>query len=345
MPGMDGIEVIRHLAARGYSDAIALFSSEDIKIVKTVESLASAHQLKLIGSLAKPVTQPQVQAILDSVREFQINSVKQSPKIKPVAKVTPAELAFAISNGEIKPYFQPKMTAKDNRLVSAEVLARWCKPDGSVIAPFAFISVAEDHSLIEKLSCSIFEQAVKKLRYWRNQGFDFTIAVNISADNLENINLPEIFCGLATKYGVANHNIVLEVTETRLMKNLSTTLDVLARLKLKGFILSIDDFGTGYSSMTQLKQLPVSELKVDRAFVNNVSTDDSARAILESSVGLARKLGLETVAEGVENKEDWDVAVAVGCDTIQGYFISKPLSAEDFDAWLKLNAKKYNKSV
>jgi len=127
---------------------------------------------------------------------------------------------------------------------------------------------------------------------------------------------------------------VLEMTETRLLSNLSLSLDVLIRFRLKGFGLSIDDFGTGYSTMETLKQLPFNELKIDRQFVSGAADDPGARAIVESSVRLARTFGLNVVAEGVETQQDWDTAVAAGCDEAQGYFIAKPMAGEDVIAWM-----------
>ena len=329
MPEMDGIEVMRNLAELNYSGSVALFSAEDFRILKTAESLAGAHDLNILGTLTKPVT---VNSVLDLFSRLNSHSPRLASK--PVKKVTSEQLLNAINAQQIQPFFQPKVKATDKEIVSAEVLARWITPEGGIIPPVAFISVAEESGIIDQLTISLFELAMQSFGQWLKSGLQFSLGFNISADNLEQVELPEKLSSIASNHGVKPNQIELEVTESRLMENLTTCLDVLTRLRLKGFGLSIDDFGTGYSSMAQLNQVPFTELKIDRAFVQGARVDPAALAILEASVELAKKLDMTVVAEGVEDKFECEMVTRLGCDLIQGYYIAKPMSADDFHQWI-----------
>ena len=255
----------------------------------------------------------------------------------PVELVTPEDLRNAIAMRQIVPFYQPKVSIEDRSMTSAEVLARWRHPERGLVPPIAFISVAEEHLLIDELTQVICEQAVADLGRWHRAGHRFSLGVNLSADSLNRVGLPEQLARLLQGQGIGCESITLEVTESRLMQNLTTALDVLTRLRLKGFGLSVDDFGTGYSSMSQLSNIPFTELKIDRAFVHGGSCDPAARAILESSAALARKLNMVIVAEGVEDQADWDLVRDVGCHLVQGHFIARPMPAGEFEAWVEQN--------
>ena len=328
MPIMDGVEVLRNLAIRKFSGGILLFSGEDGRILKTAESLASAHNLNVLGALHKPVAFEELQVKLATYHPKDMQNIRTTPDL-----VCPEELRRAIANREIVPFFQPKVNVTEKRMVSAEVLARWVHPERGIIPPIAFIPVAEEHLLIDELTQVLYEQSVVLLARWIAEGDDFSISVNISADSLSRVGLPEQLARILAGNELDCNHIDLEVTESKLMLNMTTALDVLTRLRLKGFGLSIDDFGTGYSSMSQLSNIPFTELKIDRAFVHGAGTDSAARAILESSAALAKKLNMTIVAEGVEDQNDWDVVTSVGCDLVQGYFIAKPMAADKFEHW------------
>lgn len=332
MPAMDGVEVIRHLAAMQYTGAIALFSGEDIRILKTAEKLGKAHSLRVIGSLTKPVSIESLDNLL-----VKFHSDNGNTKHRRQQKLAPEELNRAIEQNQIQPFFQPKVQTRNNKIVSVEVLARWICEDGSVIPPNAFIPVAEHHDLIDSLTMTIFEQAIGHMEPWVKAGHEISLAINLCADSLCAVDLPEILAHALAERSIPCSAIILEITESRLMQNLATSLDVLARLRLKGFGLSIDDFGCGYSGMEQLKTIPFTELKIDRSFVHGVSNDPAAFAILESSTQLAKKLGMTSVAEGVEDQLDWDAVLEVGCDLAQGYFIEMPMPADQFEQWLQAN--------
>lgn len=332
MPEMDGIEMMRNLAGTQYQGAIALFSGEDKRILKTAESLANAQSLFVVGSLAKPVTEAELADMLNKARP----TAHQEKAVQPtqVDSVSEAELRSAIHSGRIVPFFQPKVTAKEVQIESAEVLARWQHPTRGCLSPFVFITLAEESGLIDELTFDLFDKSIALYSNWRKLGYDFTLCFNLSAITLNLVDLPELLNEAVTKYNIPTGCIELELTESQLMDNLTVSLDVLTRLRLKGFGLSIDDFGTGYSSLSQLSQIPFTELKIDRAFVHGANSDPAALAILESSIALAKKLDMTIVTEGVEDKVDWDTVVKAGSDLIQGFYIAKPMAHDDFSYWL-----------
>ena len=170
---------------------------------------------------------------------------------------------------------------------------------------------------------------LKAMEYHHN------VAINLSVDSLTDLDWPEKITAILQEFGLEPSHISFEITESRLMEHVSVALDILSRLSLKRFNLSIDDFGTGYSSMEQLQRIPFSEFKIDRAFVHGANRDASALAILESSVLLAKKLDMKVVAEGVEDQRDWDLVARLGCDQVQGYFVSRPLPFSALLKWLQ----------
>lgn len=330
MPKMDGIEVMRNLAVRGYRGGVLLFSGEDARILKTAQSLASAHHLNFLGCLPKPVTVGALQEILEKFEPETNQELLASSDL-----IIPDELRNAISEHQIVPHFQPKIRVSDRSLASVEVLARWYHAERGLIPPIAFVPVAEENGLINELTWDVFAQAICCYAQMRKLGPEFSIALNLSVQSLEVVDLPEKLQALADRYLVPCQSIILEITETGLMLNLRASLDILIRLRLRGFGLSIDDFGTGFSSMSQLSNVPFTELKIDRAFVHGSARDPAARAIMEVSSDLARKLDMALVAEGIEDESDWEQVAEVGCDLAQGYFIARPMPADQFMSWMK----------
>ncbi|MBV5332554.1 EAL domain-containing response regulator, partial [bacterium] len=282
MPGMDGVELIRHLARRQFAGGVVLVSGEDWRILKTCEEMGSAFGLQLLGTLQKPFNPDEISRLLARVSSLKVAPL---PKTAPIA---PDELREAIEAGQMAAWFQPQLSVATRTLVAVEALVRWRHPQRGLIPPMAFIPVAEEHGLIDALLEKVYRDAMAHVGRWHQQGMDLRVSVNLSTDNL----------------------------------------------RLKGFGLSIDDFGTGYSSMEQLHRMPFTELKIDRGFVHGATSDSRSRAVFESSVQLARKLSMTTVAEGVENEDDFRLAQEIGCDLVQGYHFAKPMSAEALQAWI-----------
>jgi EAL domain-containing protein (putative c-di-GMP-specific phosphodiesterase class I) len=329
MPDLDGIEFVRHLAGLGYEGGLILVSGEDERIVQTATTLARSHALNVLDSLRKPVSPQQLRGVLDTPRPV-LPLLPPLPELKPYA---PDIIKHAIENGYITNFYQPKVELATGRVVGVEALARWQSPEHGLVFPDQFISQAEEHHLIDALTRAVLVDALQQTRRWHDAGFDIGIAMNVSMDNLSSLYFPDFLDEAARAAGVPNERIMLEVTESRLMKNALTTLDILARLRLKRIGLSIDDFGQGHSSLSQLRDIPFVELKIDRSFVHGADRDPATHAIVEASLGMARQLGLTSVAEGIEDRADWELMRSMGCDHAQGYFIARPMPPSMLDSW------------
>lgn len=329
MPGMDGIEFLRHLAERGFKCGVILSSGTDRRILKTVESLVQAHRLRFLATLEKPVEESALLAAILNLAQA-TSAQKGYPPLQPLSA---EEIQAALEAGHVDVFFQPKVSLTDRHVTGAEALVRLRHPVRGLVPPGAFISVAEQHGLIDGLTLAIFRKAMDYLGLWARQGHALKAAVNLSMDNLGRFDLPEVLSDIVGQAGADPQLVALEMTEGRLMGDLARSLEIITRLRLKGFNLSIDDFGTGYSSLEKLKQLPFNELKVDRAFVCGAARDEAARAILESSVRLGRALNMNIVAEGVETQADWDLVARAGCNEAQGYFVARPMPADEFIYW------------
>lgn len=325
MPGTDGIELLRMLGSARETADVILTSSLDEKLLRTAGQLAQAHGLRLLGAMQKPIT---LQALRDLLGRH-AGAVAAAP---PPAAFSAEQLAQALRNGEIRPYFQPKVRARDGRAVSVEALARWVHPELGVVAPSRFIPLAESAHLIDALTSEIYAQAVAWLPRWDAAGREVTLEINLSATSLTRVTFPDEAGAIAAAANIPCERIVFEITESALVADLARSLDTLTRLRLRGFKLAVDDFGTGHSTFTQLKQLPVSELKIDQSFVGAATRDAEARAIVESSQALARQFRLLSVAEGVEDQATATLMRQLGVDLLQGYLHGRPMPGEQLTA-------------
>ncbi len=200
--------------------------------------------------------------------------------------------------------------------------------------PGTFVPLAEEHGLVDGLLDRILDQALLASGAWRRAGADVNVAVNLSFRNLHRLRLPEEVERQAKSYGVPLRSLTVEVTESAVAHELAPSLEILTRLRLRDIGLSIDDFGTGFATMDHLKKFPFTELKIDKGFVRAAADDRTARSIVESSVFLAKRLGMTTVAEGVETSEQWDLVARLGVDAVQGWALGRPMPADAFHAWL-----------
>src|SRR6185369_2408491 len=307
-----------------------LISGEDERILRTAENLARAHSLNVLGILHKPVALENLKKTLDK------NLVRTVRAAKPLAPRSfgADELRQAIAGGELVNYYQPKVELASGAVAGAECLVRWRHPEHGIVFPDQFIGVAEEHGLIDGLTHAVLTAAVTQVRAWRDAGLPWRMAVNISMDNLAHVDFYDQVLAEIRQAGIAPADLILEVTESRLMNDPLASLDILTRLRLKRISLSIDDFGTGHSSLAQLRDIPFDEFKIDRSFVHGANDNDTLRAIFDASHHVARQLGMKTVAEGVEDREDWEFLRTCGCDMAQGYFIARPMPAEELAGWL-----------
>ena len=328
MPDIDGVQFVRHLARIGYRGGLVLVSGEDGRILQTVNKLAQAHGIHMLGALSKPVSTVQLRQVLAS----HASRVALAPRALRPSRL-PDELKRAIAGGELFNHYQPKVDLATGALVGVEALVRWQHPQAGLVFPDQFIAMAEEHNLIDDLTHAVLSAALRQERLWQDAGLEIQVAVNISMDNLAALDFPDLVSQWAHEAGVDLSSVMLEVTESRLMKDVRAPLDILTRLRLKRVGLSIDDFGTGHSSLAQLRDIPFDELKLDRSFISGAAEDSALRAIVEATLAMARQLGMKSVAEGVETRADWDFLRALGCDVAQGYFIARPMSGTDVLGW------------
>jgi predicted signal transduction protein with EAL and GGDEF domain len=245
-----------------------------------------------------------------------------------------ADLRLAIERREILVNFQPKLDPRTGQVTGAEALARWHHPVRGFVAPDEFIPLAEHSGLIRPLTLHVLETSLRRCASWRRAGHEMDVAVNLSPNSLLDNGLPDVVARLLGQSGVPARALTLEITESAIMADPTGSMVTLDRLHALGVKLSIDDFGTGYSSLGRLRQLPIHEVKIDKSFVQRVAIDHRDRAVVRSAVQLGHALDLEVVAEGVEDDATLAHLAREGCNVVQGYFISRPLPAEEFAAWL-----------
>jgi len=332
MPEMDGIEVIRTLADKKINLLLILVSGFDARVLHSAQQLAEAHQFKVLASLTKPM----------SIQEFAetLNNIKPPSKLtqkSPTTKNTVSvdELEQAIQQHHLSLHYQPQINMKTGDLYGVEALVRWQHPEYGTIYPDQFIGLAEESGLIEPLTEEVIKLAVEQSQCWQAEGINIGVSINVSAKNITSLSLPEQLKELTDKHAIEPEKITLEITESAVMGNLTSSLDVLNRLRMKGFALSIDDFGTGYSSLSHLYKMPFTELKIDQSFIMNMRENSEAMIIVKICIMLGHMLGMKLVAEGIETQEVWDELQTLGCDIAQGYLMAKPMPADTLVQWIK----------
>lgn len=330
MPVMDGVELIQHLQVRALKIPVVVASTRESTLVSAVLEMARAHGLQMSRAARKPLT-------LEILSEA-LAGCLQAPadrSSRPSVSVEPARLARAIANGDIQPHFQPKVDVRSGLIRGVEALARWTGDADGTVTPDRFIPVAEAEGLIHGLTLSILQQAVTRVAAWQARGLTLSVAVNLSPKLLDSSRLVGEIDGIVQHARIRPEQLVLEVTESALISCEGLALGTLARLRMAGYGLSIDDYGTGFSSMQQLARVPFTELKIDRSFVHGAHANEHLRVMLQSSIEMASRLGLTSVAEGVETLDDWAWLHRYGCDVAQGWLIGRALPGDELPAWLR----------
>jgi diguanylate cyclase (GGDEF)-like protein len=249
-----------------------------------------------------------------------------------------SELRAGLQSGQLMVHAQPQGRLGDGKVVSVEALVRWNHPELGAIAPDEFIPIAERSGLINQLTTRVLDLSLRAVADWRAVGHDLGIAVNLSTRSLHDADLVEEVSRLLRRHGVPAGRLTLEVTESSVMADPARATALLHQLRDLGVRLSVDDFGTGYSSLSYLKRLPVHEVKIDRSFVIGLSERSDDVAIVRAIVDLGRHLGLEVVAEGVEDQATWDLLASMGCDLGQGWHLGHPMPTEELAPWLTARA-------
>lgn len=331
MPEMDGMELMRHLGVIGYSGAVIIISEMDRKIISLATNLAKQNNVHLIGNLTKPVQLNQVNILLTKIAQLNSHTLTKEQTI------TETRLITAIKNNEITPYYQPKINIKTNKIVGAEVLARIVShKDNSVTLPSHFINLAEQCELINQITFTLFEKACRDLKQLNEAlGHKLKLSFNLSPCQLDDLNTPNKLLHILQKYSVSTSDLVIEITEQHALSSF-TQLETLNRLRMYGFGLSLDDFGIGFTNINQLKQLPFTEVKIDRSFISNIETDKFSQVVVSSLINMTTQEQLELVAEGVERPEELEYLKHYQTDlSVQGFLFSCPKAKAEFISWAK----------
>ena len=329
MPKVDGVELLRFLADNNSQASVVFMSGKDPSVLRSAKELATEQGISVLGWLQKPFRAQQLEDILNKY-------VKASPKAAAHnTLITVDELAQAIKDKVLYLVYQPQVSIIDRRVIGVEALVRWKHPIKGMIPPSYFIPMAEENNLIQEITSLTTKAAIRQQGIWKKQGSNLRMSINMSQKALDDLELPSKLAACATSLGADLSKVMIEVTETALTSNLIQYMDILARLRMKGFGLSIDDFGTGYSSLQQLIRVPFSELKIDGSFVQKMNTDKECFTITKVSIKLAHELGICVVAEGIEREEEWNILKQLGCDEGQGYWIGKPMPPEEIESWME----------
>jgi len=327
MPEMDGMELIRHLGETYSAVPVIIASAQKHALLASVEKMAHAYGVRLLGTIEKPVTRAGLDDLIAA----------GGAATAPIATTSAGAPDFSLEQidrglreNQFEPFFQAKASLATGEILGAEALARWRHPELGVIGPQAFIATLERSGNIDALTLVMLERAARACAGWRQRGMPMTVSVNLSLVSMADIMLADRVTAIVRGAGLESRFMILEITESSAMTEVAPALENLARLRMRGFGLSVDDYGTGFSSLQQLTRVPFTELKIDQGFVTGCAANAAARAIVESSVNLARQLDLKSVAEGVETQADWDVLRSAGCDLAQGYFIARPKQESAF---------------
>ncbi|NOT26773.1 MAG: EAL domain-containing response regulator [Acidobacteria bacterium] len=331
MPNEDGVVLLRRLAALDVPPRVILASGEDPLVLEAARRLGFSHRLTVLGVISKPHTIGDLAAVLAGLTAPATRSHEHRPSAPLLDR---GEIQRALKENRVETWFQPQIDLVTGRVVGAEALVRLRHPLHGLLLPGSFLAAAEEHDLLAALTEFVLREAVAWCHVWQDRGRTLSVSVNVSAATMHDLSYPDCAAALCVKYGVNPTNVVFELTESSVARNASALLDILTRLRLKGFRVSIDDFGTGHSSLEQVRILPFNELKLDHTLVRDATCNPRSRLILKNSVTMASQLGMSTVAEGVESTAALDLVSDLGCDLAQGFLISKPMPADAVMGWL-----------
>ncbi|MEM9531338.1 MAG: EAL domain-containing response regulator [Pseudomonadota bacterium] len=330
LPDSDGFMLVSHLAETGFRGQLILISGNESRLLSTAASQAQAGNLNLLGTLNKPFSLHRVISLLESQGEGARDSAGATP-----FSFELSDFQRALEDGQIVAHFHPIVDVRTRQMVGIEALARWEHPDLGIIPPFQFMPKVEMSELSDAFLIEMLRQSLTTQAHLSDLGFDVAAAVNVGSGQLTSLALTNRILELMRGFSARPENVVLEVTETQGFGEPRAAIETLNRLRLHGFRLAVDDYGTGFSSLERLRTLPFTELKVDRQFVAGAADSAELAAILSHCVALAKQFDLTTVAEGIETVEDWHAVRKLGFTAAQGFFFSRPLTADELPMWAR----------
>ncbi|MES2130235.1 MAG: EAL domain-containing response regulator [Pseudomonadota bacterium] len=330
LPGMDGLELIRNLAKLNCRARVIITGAQSSALMFSVETMAQAYGLDLLGTISKPVTGQKLESLLEHyVPLAQPSGRHKGPSF------TFSEIGIGLQARQFEPFFQPKIELETGQVKGLESFARWRHPEHGILGPGAFIDALEQNNRVDFLDWSMIEKSVQACRGFHDQGIPIAISINLAPETLAHPAFMQQIAACLGRHRVLPDYVTFEMPESSVLTNDASFLERLLRLRMLGYGLAIDDYGTGRSNLQLLARIPFSELKIDRSFVDGASKRRPLGTVLSSCLGLARSLDRKSVAVGVETKQDWDFLQGLGCTYAQGYHIAKPMEADAFPGWLE----------
>ncbi len=329
LPGTDGLALLRRLGEIGCAARLIVTGSQTADLLFSVETLAEALGIELLGAIARPVTAVNLKPLLENY-----TPLPRPARTPPGPRFTFQQIGIGLQKRQFEPYFQPKIELATGQVKGLEVFARWNHPEHGVLWPGSFIDALTEGGRVDFLDWSMIELSVERCRWLHEQGIVIPISLNIAPETLAHPAFVRQMTACLERHQVTADNVTFEISESSVLNTDTDFIERLIRLRMMGFGLAIDDYGTGRSNLQLLARIPFTELKIDRSFVDGASRRLPLSTVLRSCLSLAASLDRKSVAVGVETRRDWDFLQALGCTYAQGYHIANPMPAAAFPAWL-----------
>lgn len=330
---IDGIVILRELAKVSFSGQLTIMSGVESSILNTARELAKGHNLNVLPHLNKPFRASDIEDVYDSADNF---SNVQKKVLTARKLLSTSEIKSAIDDDRLIVEYQPQVDLISHRVIGVEALARIVGKKEEVYYPEQFIKVAEENQLIILLTKHMIKRALSQFRILIQEGYKLTLSLNVSTHDLQNIGFSDWLEEQANTFEIPPSHIIVEVTESSPLYTLTTALDVLTRLRIKGFKVSIDDFGVGMAVLEQVQRIPATELKIDKAFICDIETNNKSRILVKNTIAMGKELDLDIIAEGIETPQTEEFLVKLGCGIGQGYLYSKPVMFKDLRKLLEI---------
>lgn len=330
LPGMDGLELLRNLGGFQNGPRLIVTGAQPANLLFSVETLALAFGVDLLGTVAKPVTAVKLKPLLDNY----------TPALRLEDRPTAPRFGFqdigiGLQKRQFEPFFQPKIELATGQVKGLEAFARWRHPEHGVLGPASFIDALEQNNRVDFLDWSMIELSAERCRWFQDQGIPVPISLNLAPETLAHPAFVRQITACIQRHGIMPEYLTFEMPESSVLNTDPNFIERLVRLRMMGFGLAIDDYGTGRSNLQLLARIPFTELKIDRSFVDGASKRRPLGTVLRSCLGLAHNLERMSVAVGVETRQDWDFLQNLGCTYAQGYHIANPMEAAAFPGWLE----------
>ena len=329
LPGMDGLELVRRLGQVQVPARLVVTGAQPADLLFSVETLAEAYGVELLGVIARPVSAAKLKPLLDNY-----SPLARPPRKPGGPRFTFQQIGIGLQKRQFEPFFQPKIELATGQVKGLEAFARWRHPEHGVLGPASFMEALEESGRIDFLDWSMIELSVERCRWFQEQGIPVPISLNISPETLAHPAFVRQIGAALERHKVLPDYITFELPESSVLNTDPDFIERLVRLRMMGFGLAIDDYGTGRSNLQLLARIPFTELKIDRSFVDGASKRRPLGTVLRSCLNLAHSLDRMSVAVGVETRQDWDFLQSLGCTYAQGYHIANPMEATAFPAWL-----------